>query len=154
MQHWSSGHVCLFLTISPNEQHSAFVLRLTRYRKNDPFVKYEGPAWQKLCAADFPSLSSRRRHIDDNQHASSSSSSSKARKTTETTKPVQDSASADYEIELDIPEYEVRRIVAAREDTRSKASRWDVAWSMQHSNPYATLRQDLRISQRASNGID
>ena len=28
---------CLFLTISPNEQHSAFVLRLTRYRKTIHF---------------------------------------------------------------------------------------------------------------------
>ena len=37
------------------------------------------------------------------------------RETAETTKPVQDSASSDYEIELDIPEYEVRRIVAARD---------------------------------------
>ena len=31
---------CLFFTISPNEQQSALVLRLSRFRRNDPFVKY------------------------------------------------------------------------------------------------------------------
>ena len=29
---------CTFLTISPNEQHSALVLRLSRYRANDPYL--------------------------------------------------------------------------------------------------------------------
>lgn len=29
---------CLFFTISPNEQHSAFVLRLSRSRRNDPLL--------------------------------------------------------------------------------------------------------------------
>ena len=33
---------CLFATVSPNEQHSALVLRLSRYRQNDPHVKDEG----------------------------------------------------------------------------------------------------------------
>ena len=27
---------CVFMTISPNEQHSALVLRLSRFRRNDP----------------------------------------------------------------------------------------------------------------------
>ena len=30
---------CLFYTLSPNEQHSAWVLRLTRYRNNDPCIQ-------------------------------------------------------------------------------------------------------------------
>ena len=30
---------CLFYTLSPNEQHSAWVLRLSRYRANDPGVQ-------------------------------------------------------------------------------------------------------------------
>ena len=30
---------CIFFTISPNEQHSALVLRLSRYRKNDPYLQ-------------------------------------------------------------------------------------------------------------------
>ena len=31
---------CLFITISPNEQHSALVLRLSRYRQNDPYIRH------------------------------------------------------------------------------------------------------------------
>ena len=30
---------CLFFTLSPNEQHSALVLRLSRIRKNDPLLE-------------------------------------------------------------------------------------------------------------------
>lgn len=30
---------CIFFTISPNEQHSAFVLRLSRYRAKDPYLQ-------------------------------------------------------------------------------------------------------------------
>ena len=38
---------CLFFTISPNEQHSALVLRLSRFRRNDPFVIHGSPFfWQ------------------------------------------------------------------------------------------------------------
>ena len=29
---------CIFFTVSPNEQHSALVLRLSRYRANDPIL--------------------------------------------------------------------------------------------------------------------
>ena len=29
---------CLFFTFSPNPQHSGLVLRLSRYRRNDPFL--------------------------------------------------------------------------------------------------------------------
>jgi len=29
---------CIFATVSPNEQHSALVLRLSRFRANDPYV--------------------------------------------------------------------------------------------------------------------
>ena len=29
---------CVFITVSPNEQHSALVLRLSRFRANDPYV--------------------------------------------------------------------------------------------------------------------
>ena len=30
---------CIFFTISPNEQHSALALRLSRYRENDPYLR-------------------------------------------------------------------------------------------------------------------
>ena len=47
---------CLFFTISPDEQHSALVLRLSRFRKNDPFVRYGTPERQKLSTKDYPKL--------------------------------------------------------------------------------------------------
>ena len=40
---------CLFFTISPNEQHSALVLRLSRFRHNDPYVVH-GSEFVKACA--------------------------------------------------------------------------------------------------------
>ena len=47
---------CIFLTISPNEQHSALVLRLTRYRANDPSVLH-GDEWRRRVAGpDYPPL--------------------------------------------------------------------------------------------------
>ena len=30
---------CIFFTISPNEQHSALVMRLSRYRQSDPYLQ-------------------------------------------------------------------------------------------------------------------
>ena len=31
---------CLFMTISPDEQHSALVLRLSRFRREDPLLQH------------------------------------------------------------------------------------------------------------------
>jgi len=43
---------CLFFTISPNEKHSAWVLKLSRYRRNDPCLKYDTTApWNSLCGS-------------------------------------------------------------------------------------------------------
>ena len=47
---------CLFFTISPNEQHSALVLKLSRYRRNDPFLEYQDEDWKRLCGMDYPEL--------------------------------------------------------------------------------------------------
>ena len=47
---------CIFFTISPNEQHSALVLRLSRFRRNDPFLKYRDDATRRLASKDFPML--------------------------------------------------------------------------------------------------
>ena len=47
---------CIFVTISPNEQHSALTLRLTRYRQNDPSVLH-GEDWRRRVAgANAPRL--------------------------------------------------------------------------------------------------
>ena len=47
---------CLFLTVSPNEQHSSLVLRLSRFRRNDPYIKHGSTMTQKLAASNFPDL--------------------------------------------------------------------------------------------------
>eukprot|EP00973_Karenia_brevis_P024385 3362856-Karenia_brevis.AAC.1 len=39
---------CLFVTISPNEQHSARVLRLSRFRRNHPFIRHADAPLQTL----------------------------------------------------------------------------------------------------------
>ena len=51
---------CLFFTISPNEQHSALVLRLSRFRKNDPYVQSASQEWGALASADYPKLEAKR----------------------------------------------------------------------------------------------
>ena len=49
---------CLFFTISPNEKHSALVLKLSRYRRNDPCVQYGTTTahWKSLCGMPPPSI--------------------------------------------------------------------------------------------------
>ena len=72
---------CTFLTISPNEQHSALVLRLSRYRANDPYLwgtTKEASVLRDLAGREAPNL---------------------------------ETGSASVQL----PEYEIRRIVAARD---------------------------------------
>ena len=47
---------CFFITISPNEQHSSLVLRLSRFRRNDPYTKHGSTMTQKLAGSNFPDL--------------------------------------------------------------------------------------------------
>ena len=47
---------CIFITISPNEQHSALVLRLSRLRRNDPYVQQAGAEKQLIASQSYPSL--------------------------------------------------------------------------------------------------
>ena len=51
---------CIFFTISPNPQMSALVLRLSRYRQSDPYVKHGGDVTQRLARQDYPSLEAKR----------------------------------------------------------------------------------------------
>ena len=44
------------MTISPNEQHSALVLRLSRFRQNDPYVKHGDATTKSLASAEYPKL--------------------------------------------------------------------------------------------------
>ena len=52
---------CIFLTFSPNEQHSALTLRLMRYRQGDPCVQGDEPVQQEIrrsSGRDAPVLES------------------------------------------------------------------------------------------------
>ena len=46
----------LIFTISPNEQHSALVLRLSRFRRSDLFVTAHADARDGLFGVDTPRL--------------------------------------------------------------------------------------------------
>ena len=54
---------CLFATVSPNEQHSALVLRLSRYRQNDPTVKHGGRDKQKAAESEYPMLEAQKQKV-------------------------------------------------------------------------------------------
>ena len=47
---------CIFFTTSPNEQHSALGLRLSRFRVNDPFGMYSNAAIRREAQRDYPPL--------------------------------------------------------------------------------------------------
>ena len=88
---------CLFWTISPNEQHSALVLRLSRGREHDPFV-FHGSAFQRrLASRNFPLLESKRQKVEPE-------SSSPKRWQTK-----QDDAA----VVMEFPEYDLRRAATA-----------------------------------------
>ena len=52
---------CLFFTISPNEQHSALVLLLSRFRSNDPHVQHQEEDVARLAGQHHPQLEAKRR---------------------------------------------------------------------------------------------
>ena len=79
---------CIFFTISPNEQHSALVLRLSRFRKNDPYVLYNEKPWGNLARESFPGLEAKRTRKD---------------------------GAAEDIAEIEFPEYDLRRAAAARD---------------------------------------
>ena len=83
---------CIFFTISPNEQHSCLTLRLSRFRKNDPYVKHKDALWRRLAQQDFPALE-RKRH-----------------------KRLRISGKRnEMDIELELPEYDIRKLATARD---------------------------------------
>ena len=87
---------CLFFTISPNEHHSAMVLKLSRYRRNDPCLKHQDAFWKRLCGVDYPALAvERRRTLNEGDSVSADSG------------VLPDHTSAEHEIVIDLPEYEL-----------------------------------------------
>ena len=84
---------CIFLTVSPNEQHSALVLRLSRYRANDPSLNGEDDiqrGLRKFLGAQVPSLEAPAEEQRGKRND-------------------------DMEYELPLPDYELRRVAAARD---------------------------------------
>ena len=81
---------CLFITISPNEQQSALVLRLSRFRENDPFVQHGSAERKKIARQDYPPL--------------------------EEVSKANGKAGCDEKLfEIDLPEYDLRRANAAKD---------------------------------------
>ena len=79
---------CLFFTVSPNETQSAMVLKLSRFRKNDPYVTEGDYTTRRLASKDYPRLEAKRQRTSD---------------------------AADEEILMEFPEYDLRAAATARD---------------------------------------
>ena len=80
----------LFLTLSPNERYSALVLRLSRYRVNDPLLLHsqgaDVAALRQCASKDYPSLCAPRGRSEN-----------------------------DEDVVVDIPMYDMRRALLAKD---------------------------------------
>ena len=97
---------CLFFTISPNEQHSCLTLRLSRFRKNDPYIKYKDAIWRRLSQQDFPALERKRRKTGtscgSSKYGWSCGSAISGKKN-------------EMDIEIELPEYDIRKLATGRD---------------------------------------
>ena len=93
---------CIFFTLSPNEQHDAFVLRLSRFRRNDPYVKHSEAIWTSLASKDYPSVEGK--HKDTTRGSNKRGSSPKRR-----------GQHSREEVVIELPEYDLRRAATARD---------------------------------------
>ncbi|HIE68948.1 MAG TPA: hypothetical protein EYP98_01630, partial [Planctomycetes bacterium] len=91
---------CIFFTISPNEQMSALVLRLSRYRQSDPYVKHGSAHVKNLAKQSYPEVEAKRRRTVLSRPGD-----------TDTKAP--DGAEEDVFVEL--PQYDVRAAATARD---------------------------------------
>ena len=98
---------CLFFIISPNEKHSALVLRLSRYRPNDPCVTEATPIWKKLCGVDYPGLVA-----PQSKRARTTPTKSTMGEGEESERPAHDGE--DF-VDMELPEYDIRQVAAARD---------------------------------------
>ncbi len=87
---------CLFFTISPNEQHSALVLRLSRFRKQDPYCQHGDETRRKLARADQPPLEAQRKHSSQDAPPGQAH-------------PLED------DVSMELPEYDLRKAATARD---------------------------------------
>ena len=93
----------LFLTVSPSSRHSGMCIRLSRYRRSDPAITYEDKSRKGVAP----------------WHAAS--------------RPRMEPPSQSTDSTIDVPGYEVRRVVAARDP-------WAVVQSFEHSVKYLLPR--------------
>ena len=93
---------CVFATTSPNPQHSALVLRLSRFRRNDPFVVHGGASRQLVAGRGYPPLEATRRTPAAPKGESNSSNP-------------HDEISEEADVIIDLPEYSLRRAYTAQD---------------------------------------
>ncbi len=104
---------CLFATISPNEQHSALVLRLSRGRPNDPYVQFADEQRQRLADGSYPSLAAAFEVSDPSQSEERDSASAGATAHARYVRK-QGYVAADT-VSIDLPEYDLRRAHTAQD---------------------------------------
>ena len=75
----------VFMTITPGERHSTLIVRLMRYRRNDPGITYANPEFAPWIGHDSPSLESE--HLEEGEESCT----------------------------FEIPDYDLRRLMNARD---------------------------------------
>ncbi len=100
---------CLFATISPNEQHSALVLCLSRGRPNDPYVQFADEQRQRLADGSYPSLAAAFEVSDPSQNEYTDSDVASAGATAHARYVRKQGYVAAETVSIDLPEYDLRR---------------------------------------------
>merc|ERR1712185_111415 len=75
----------VFVTLTPSERHSGLMIRLTRYRRNDPAITVASPEFAPWIGHDAPSIETH------------------------------EAGNAGESVTLDLPEYDLRRLMIARD---------------------------------------
>ena len=76
----------VFMTVTPSERHSGLMIRLTRCRRNDPAIQPGNPEFATWFGHSAPSLH-----------------------------PQEDANGMEESVEMDLPHYDLRRLMAARD---------------------------------------
>ena len=75
----------VFVTVTPSERHSGLIIRLSRYRRNDPGIVFSRPEFTPWIGKDSPSL---QRERADGEHET---------------------------VEIDLPEYDLRKLMTSKD---------------------------------------
>jgi len=94
----------IFMTISPSERHNGLAIRLSRYRRSDPLLDPSvAAAERRWIGAEAPRLGPQRRWADDGQRVE------------ERLQRGADEEMEEVTTDIDIPDYDVRRLILARD---------------------------------------